>query len=570
MTYPNLGSLGSFAINPSAVSGATSSLSSLVSSGTGVTNTLSSQVLNPLAFAGIGSGVAGANTSLENGLVQVLLQAWGLFGQTNGNIQNAMTGYVQADGDIASSFTNVSAATSGTGLLTDATGSAGADSSLTEASVTASEEASAALAEEAGGAADASMLADAGGAGSEVTTITFAGEDALGALAGGPGLVGGAGSSMLAEAGLPGSGGVLGTLGGGAGGSAGAAGSDLMPSLPRMAAQSSAVGESLTGSTTDEQLEAGAAGDPDADGIGSLSGAGSSASGGVSEDDLDDLIEDTKGQVDDLQKSAAGAEEDDEKALGRGQKAAMLAMQLAGLEALRAQLRANRNASLLAVDIDPGGTGRFILAINNPDTADNLATLVPRTQFWLSETSVSGRDGSGGYVAAALNLVAAASQAGSGQTTSVVIWAGYSVPWNAATATLGEDPGAAAALGQFQNGLHGANVQGGSHITVIGEDSGSVVIGEAAKLPGGLNADDVITLGSPGIDADAAASLAGSAADGGGQVWVHADKTADKGPIRVGSAVSRTDYFETSSRIMPELASIIIGNYGNIHHLSKR
>jgi Alpha/beta hydrolase len=572
VTYPNipnigsLSSLGSFAINPSAVSGATSSISSLVSSGTGVTNILSSQVLNPAAFAGIGSGVAGANTSLENGLVQVLLQAWSLFGNTNGNIQNAMTGYVSADGEIAGNFTNISTATSGTGLLTEPSNSAG------EADLAASEESSAVLAEDSGGAAGAgaAAIADAAGADSGVLFGAFTGEDVLGTLAGG---AGGVGSSMLADAALPGSGSALGTLTGGApgglsGSAAGAAGADSMPSLSRLAGGSSALGESAAGGTrtTEDQLEEG---DADPDTMDALDGDPSAVRGSdVTEDDLDDLIESTKGQVGDLQDSVSGADGDDEKALGTRQKAARLAMQLGGLEALQAQLRANRNARLLDVGTDPAGTGRFILAINNPDTADNVATLVPRTQLWLSEASISGRDGTGGCVAAALNLVTAASQAGQGQTTSVVIWAGYSLPFNSVTATIDADPGAAAALSQFQNGLHGP------HATVIGEASGSVVIVDAAKLPGGVGAGDVIALGSPGIDADTAASLAGragsSAADGGPQVWADTDKPADNGPIRVGSAVPRTDYFDAKSRIMPDMANIIVGNYRSIHYLSKR
>jgi hypothetical protein len=567
VTYPNLGSVGPFyAINPSLVNGATLNIGGLVSSGTGLTNALSSQVLNPLAFAGIGSGVAGANASLENGLVQVLLQAWSLFGNTNGNIQNAMTSYVNADGEIAGNFTNISTATSGTGLLTEPGNSAG------QAELAASEEASAVLGQEAEGAAGAGASVAAGADSGELFGA-FGGEDVLGTLAGG------AGSSMFADAAMPGSGGALDGLGAGAPGGLGAsmpggltgsagaaAGSDSMPSSSRLAGGASALGESAGATrTTGEQLEAGEA-ETDPETMDTLDGVPGAVRGSdVTEDDLDDLIESTKGQVGDLQDSVSGADEDDEKALRTKQKAAMLAMQLGGLKALQAELRANRNARLLAAETDPAGTGRFILAINNPDTADNVATLVPRTQLWLSEASVSGRDGAAGYVAAAVNLVTAASQAGQGQTTSVVIWAGYSVPFNTATATIDADPGTAAALCQFQNGLHRP------HATVIGEASGSAVIVDAARLPGGVGAADVITLGSPGIDAQTAASLAGAPAAGGGpQVWADADKPADNGPIRMGSTAPRADYFAAKSRIMPDMGNIIVSNYRNVHYLSRR
>ena len=599
----------SFSIDPMMVNSATMGMNSLVGAGNNVTKGL--QIISPVIFAEIGSGVATSNAALENALAQSLMSALSLFGNTSSNVQAAASTYTLTDGETASNISGLSSGLpSGNLPLADPPV---IDAPLTNVNIPVEANpawpADATLADE---GLPSATLADEG-----LPSATLAGESMIGALAEDAGGLAEASSSVLARLSAAG-GSLLGeesdTIGSdlslssrlrlsGAGGSlleeddavgsdlslssrlrlsgAGgslleeddAVGSDLSLSS-RFSAQTSAVSEAWNGLSANEQqamIEA----DPDA--VGSLDGIPSEVRNYVNRGDLDDLAEDTEGQIEELRSSASQADddEDDNKASAFRRQAAILAMQLGGLRALQRQLRANKNAYLLAADTDPNGIGRFIVAINNPDTANNVATLVPAVELGLNETGVSGIDGEGGYLAAAMNLAAAASNADPSQKTSVVVWANSASQF-APTRTFVPDPKAALTFSKFQNGLRSANVNGsGLHATVIGNRAGSTVVGDAAKLPGGLGAEDVIVLGHPGLDASTTASLAiradSSAAGEGPHVWAYSNDSDDQASASpVGGTAADTDFFSPGSPVMPDMTNVIIGNYENIYHLSKQ
>jgi Alpha/beta hydrolase len=540
-------STGGFGINQQDVNEAASLMSNLSSSGTEVSKALG--VLDPLVFGVIGSSVGAANTSLENAVLQSLQGVLNLFSGTSGDIQAAASNYADADSAIADtlgSITDSDTTDIGTGdgdIPSDGYDIPAAADVPDDGDLPADE----ILAEEISIPAGDMALGAFGDA-------DISAEGMLGSLAGDESISAGLDSSVLSRLAGP-----LGELGE-------EAESEFMSLFRSLGGESSAASKLWNGLTEDEQEEAMASGGGT---IGELDGIPSEVRNLVNTDELDDLMEATQAQIEDLRSAAVQADEehddDEEKALLCLQQAAVLGVQLAGLRALQGQLQANPNAYLLAVSTDPGGTGRYILAINNPDTADNVATLVPSVRIGLSE----GKNGISGLAAAAANLVAAASEADRGQSTSVVIWANYSAPHIADAEAPPAEPQAAPALAQFQHGLHSTNGKGSSlHTTVIGNAAGSVLVGEAAKLPGSLSADDVVALGSPSLDATISAALSSntgsSAAGGGSHVWLYVNESGDK-----GSAVS-LDYFSSASRIMPDMAHVIVGDYANIYHLAKQ
>jgi hypothetical protein len=558
-------STGGFGINQQDVNEAASLMSNLSSSGTEVSKALG--VLDPLVFGVIGSSVGAANTSLENSVLQCLQGVLNLFSGTSGDIQAAASSYADADGAIADTLGNITDSDttdigSGDGDTSDDGDDdiPGDDYDLPAATVP----------------DDGDLPADDIPDALDGEISIPAGDMALGALGDADISAEGVLGSLAGDAGLDSS--VLSRLAGSLEELGEEAESEFMSLFRSLGGESSAVSRLWNGLTEDEQEEAIAS---DGDTIGELDGIPSEVRCLVNTNELDDLMEETEAQIEDLRSAAVQADEqhddDEEKALLCLQQAAILGVQLAGLRALQGQLQANPNACLLAVSTDPGGTGRYILAINNPDTADNVATLVPSVRIGLSE----GKNGVSGLATAATNLVAAASEADRGQRTSVVIWANYSAPHLAEAEAPPAEPQAAPVLAQFQHGLHSTSGKGsGLHTTMIGNAAGSVLVGEAAKS-GSLSADDIIALGSLGPEATISAALsaagsagvgaaarplrgaaASSAADGGSHIWLYASEPGHNLAVSLA-------HFDADSRIMPDMAHVIVSDYANIHHLAK-
>lgn len=169
---------------------------------------------------------------------------------------------------------------------------------------------------------------------------------------------------------------------------------------------------------------------------------------------------------------------------------------LAGYENVHTQLgRDGAPAFLLNID----DSGRGAMALNNPDTAQNVATYVPGTSTVLASID---RD-----MSRAENLLDAANMASPGPN-SVVTWLNYTSPpdLHAATSEKFADAGALR-LDRFQDGLRAAHDGLPAHTTVIGHSYGSTVIGHAMRDGSSLDVDDVVFVGSPGVGVAAAEEL---------------------------------------------------------------
>ncbi|WP_436771978.1 alpha/beta hydrolase [Yinghuangia sp. YIM S09857] len=146
------------------------------------------------------------------------------------------------------------------------------------------------------------------------------------------------------------------------------------------------------------------------------------------------------------------------------------------------------------------GDGKAVVAVGDPDRARNTAVFVPGMGVGFEDV----RD----QVDRARDLWTAARGFG-GPDTSTITWIGYDTP-DSLTHALNPDHAKDAAphLGAFVDGLRATHdPAAGEHVTVIGHSYGSLVVGEAARTPGRLPADDIVAVGSPGMHANDAAQL---------------------------------------------------------------
>ncbi|MDX3384632.1 alpha/beta hydrolase [Streptomyces niveiscabiei] len=181
-------------------------------------------------------------------------------------------------------------------------------------------------------------------------------------------------------------------------------------------------------------------------------------------------------------------------------------------------------AYLLGFDPKGEGDGRVILANGNPDTADHTAIYVPGTG-----TNIEGTDGG---IKRSEAMWRESQHLVPGQSVSSIYWFDYDAPDSIPQATDGvRAENAGPRLEDFLQGTQTA--QGGpdaSHTTVIGHSYGSTVIGETAKHHH-IPADDIIALGSPGMQVEHARDL-GVGAD---HVWAEgADWSMDDAAVRHG------------------------------------
>ncbi|MCK2239807.1 MULTISPECIES: alpha/beta hydrolase [unclassified Crossiella] len=158
--------------------------------------------------------------------------------------------------------------------------------------------------------------------------------------------------------------------------------------------------------------------------------------------------------------------------------------------------RERQQAFLLGLNAD--GNGRAIVAMGNPDTATNVATLVPGTKSSLS--------GGTSYLEHADAMAEAARKQGS-PSTAVISWVGYDAPQSVAAAA-NEDyaTNAKQDLARFQEGLRATHEGQPSHNTVVGHSYGSTVVGHTARDLT-IQADEVVFIGSPGVGVHQASEL---------------------------------------------------------------
>ncbi|MFJ6140566.1 alpha/beta hydrolase [Kitasatospora sp. NPDC092286] len=151
---------------------------------------------------------------------------------------------------------------------------------------------------------------------------------------------------------------------------------------------------------------------------------------------------------------------------------------------------------LFLLGIDPeayGSDGRAIVATGNPDKATHTSVFVPGTN-----TDLNGVPGQIDRIRQLQGYGKRFAQPG--ETVSVVSYLGYDTPESlpeAANPMRGID--GADDMRQFSNGLRVAHGEPKSHLTYVAHSYGSYAVGVADSEKGGLRADDIVTLGSPGM-----------------------------------------------------------------------
>jgi uncharacterized protein YukE/pimeloyl-ACP methyl ester carboxylesterase len=175
---------------------------------------------------------------------------------------------------------------------------------------------------------------------------------------------------------------------------------------------------------------------------------------------------------------------------------------LRGLDAIDARLEAEPSDTrprAYLLDFSTEGNGRGIVALGNPDTADNVVTSVPGTGSNLS--------GIGGELDRSQLILDEANRQARRSDTVAITWVGYDAPQSlpeAAKENYARD--AADDLRDFQEGLRATHTGEGSHNTVIGHSYGSTVVGHSAQGER-LDVDNVVFIGSPGVGVDHASEL---------------------------------------------------------------
>jgi hypothetical protein len=187
-----------------------------------------------------------------------------------------------------------------------------------------------------------------------------------------------------------------------------------------------------------------------------------------------------------------------------------------GLDAIAARLADPSRPRAYLLDLCTEGDGRAVVAIGDPDQATDVLTFVPGAGSALS--------GIGGVIDRAELIATRAAQLGPEHRTAAVAWLGYDAPDGPAAAGAGAAHDAELALDRFQDGLRATHVGDRSHNTVLGHSYGTLVAGVTAR-DAGLDADDVVFVGSPGAGVDRVGQLGLPA----GHVW---SSTAANDPVQ--------------------------------------
>jgi pimeloyl-ACP methyl ester carboxylesterase len=189
---------------------------------------------------------------------------------------------------------------------------------------------------------------------------------------------------------------------------------------------------------------------------------------------------------------------------------------MTGLAQLRARLATDQPARAYLLSIDPGH-GRAIVAVGDPDRGANVLTFVPGTS-----------ESMGSLDRLMERADRMAEHAGG---TAVVTWLGYDPPADIpAAAGTGSARRAEADLARFAAGVRATHADGPVHHTVLGHSYGSLVIGMTAH-DRGLDVDDAIFVGSPGVGVDRAGDLGLPV----GHVWSSTARTDPIEWLRAGS-----------------------------------
>ncbi|MDT3382042.1 alpha/beta hydrolase [Labrys neptuniae] len=175
---------------------------------------------------------------------------------------------------------------------------------------------------------------------------------------------------------------------------------------------------------------------------------------------------------------------------------------------------------------DPADDGRFAVALGNPDTAHNIGVLVPGVSH-----DAKKEDGIGSQfptVTQGLSLFHQMNFEGQPNAkNSIIVWMGADMPDNipaGINGTYGDSRHGAQALKEDVTGYEVARTNPHSHITLIGHSYGSYMASVAIH-ENGLRVDDLVVVGSPGVDGTNATELGSQ-----GHVWAARAKGDDVVP----------------------------------------
>lgn len=170
------------------------------------------------------------------------------------------------------------------------------------------------------------------------------------------------------------------------------------------------------------------------------------------------------------------------------------------------------------LQIDPGGDGKVVISVGNPDTAKHTAVWVPGLETDLGDTG-SNLDRVKNLHASADGMTAAEDD------VATVMWLGYDAP-ETDTSVLGSERSkqGGAALDRFVDGLRASHDGGPHHVTAVGHSYGSTVVAEAALQGNGLAVDDIVVAGSPGMHTDKASNLKINGCEDDKHVWAGSAK----------------------------------------------
>ncbi|KOV16114.1 MULTISPECIES: alpha/beta hydrolase [Streptomyces] len=173
---------------------------------------------------------------------------------------------------------------------------------------------------------------------------------------------------------------------------------------------------------------------------------------------------------------------------------------LSALRGIQDKLNEPSRPPMFLLGIGDEGNGRAIVSYGNPDTSKNVSAYVPGLSTKLNDEFVTD------------TMKRAQDTAKGAQrldpSSASIIWLGYDAPQNVDVMSRGDAQRGAPAYNQFMAGLSATNENPDPHVTAIGHSYGSLTVGTAAKQSGGIpGVDDVILLGSPGVDAQKATEL---------------------------------------------------------------
>ena len=226
---------------------------------------------------------------------------------------------------------------------------------------------------------------------------------------------------------------------------------------------------------------------------------------------------------------------------------------------------------------DPAGDGKVVEVMGDLSTADHVAVFVPGMANDISDFENIRTRG--------VNLQQAVAEGGDADVASIV-WLGYDPPDDPRErlieigGTVGSGPARAGGedLPPFVAGILADRDR---HVTVVSHSYGTIVAGHA--LRNGVDAEDVIFAGSPGVDADAAEELAHGYTPWAAQT---PDDPIDHVPnVRVlgaghgrdptdpafgaevfdtGTATGHSEYCKPGSESLRNIARIVTGRYDDV------